>query len=289
MEHVSSNLPWTYDQLREAAYRVSRRREALSMGLLEAVLVVGLVEGATCGGRPEYQPVLLWLAAVCLFQSVLFECLWPTRFARARTLIFGVASVIAIMVRRWPQVVPDVYLSIYILALTMIIASGVVLFSVAIINRWPIRRTAEQLAVDKWMASQRHDMMKAKLKTREDIIAIATKRGSVRMKRIGVYAIIGHGLMKLCDLAYIEDIRIEPTEPAESIETIKRIVVSYDCGRYEGKGKTTMQCLDRMQAWKEQLPARQGEHRPRKKTRVGYFRLFDADAADSWGLYGRDE
>ena len=278
MEHISSALPWTYDELREAAYRVSRRREAVSVALLEATLMLTNVWGATYQVMPGHDPVTMWLAAFCLCQDVLFECLWPTRVVRSRSLLYAPAAFIALIAYKWPNETlshPSITS-----VLIMIALSGSVILVVAIC-KWPVRRTAKQLAVDKWIAKQRRDLKKARLEAHEDVLGVATSHGGMRLKRIGQYVLIGHGLIKLCDIALLEEASIDPVEPMKNTERRK---VTYTCGRYTGTGKTTQECLDRLQTWKEASSCSGIDIERVERDRVGYFRFLEDDIEHPWGL-----
>lgn len=279
MDNTSGDIPWTFETLRESAYRISRRREALSVGLLEGGIMLGLVWGATCDVMPGHQPALLWPGALCLGQDVLFEFLWPERVVRLRSAIYGPVTMIAIVLFRWPYVVnysPTVMRLLILAGLT-----GCVLICVAIVLRWPVRRVPEQVAVDRWMKMHRRDLKRAQLDSRHDVMGVATPHGSMRLKRLGDYILIGHGLMKLCDMDQLRQVSIKPVEP---ISDDGRTRVAFECGRYRGEGKTTKTCIDRVREWQDSVACNHHTGGSRKPGRIGYFRFLEDDIEHPWGM-----
>lgn len=276
MLDTKAPLKWAFEELQTAAYRVSRRREAywwtgidLTLGIIMLASSLGLL-------GPEYAPIPLAAASLLFLQDAVYEFLWPTRFVRLRAFLIGLLFFPAAASFRYPEYVPDSpYLSGFLIMGAAIYAP---LFFIAI-ARWPVRRTTEQLEMDEWIARNRKDNSKANLAEREDVIGVSTRCGKMRMKKLGDYVLIGHGLEQRCEMAHIALIQVNPME---AVKDVGRTTVTYKCGRYEGKGKTTRECLDRLQRWTSEVaePCEEQKHVYRK--RIGHFRIFEGDEKDSW-------
>jgi len=226
---------------------------------------------------PAHDPTLLAPAGLLFLQDALFEPLWPTRLVRLRAALVIVVLFIAVPSWRYPEVTnPIPYIHWIPIAGASIYA---VLLCIAVSRKWPVRRKAEHLAVDKWVANQRRDIAKARLKNREDVTGFNIGHGPMRLKRFGDYAMIVHGIERRCDMTPITDIDIEAKGPIKEKGWTK---VTYNCGRYKGKGKIIKLYLDRLKRWKADAGATHCGDEDTSSSKVGHFRVPELDMKEAY-------
>lgn len=274
--NIARDLPWPWDELWSSAYRVSRRREAVGWSIFSLAMAVTFFGLSASGAIPRWSQIICFPGSVFFLMDGVYELLWPTKLVRLRSASVYPTFIVSALAARYPYVNRPEFLWVIVLAGAVYGGSFC-----AAIGRWPIRRTEAQLVIDKWWRNQRRDIVKADLNEREDIIGVNIGFGRMRLKRLGDYVLIMHGMERRLDIDLVSNVRMEAEGPVRESD---RTTIRYECDSYKGKGKTIKVCLDRLEAWKEDASNSLQDDQEIMGRSGGYFRTPERDQKNFWGM-----